>query len=170
MRAITFMVVSPSGGVCCLAPPHGDGVSADKRRPLGPTNERGHPLQASETALGTVGLVCPMPPHHMTGRQPPTGRIGGGVHLPHRPHIDHGHPVTRTSLPRHRASPPAIHGARLSHRRSRQKQGRYRGRKPALSEGQLARARRLVAEGVPKTKVAAQLGVGRSTLYRALRS
>lgn len=34
------------------------------------------------------------------------------------------------------------------------KQGRYRGRKPALSEGQLARARRLVAEGVPKTKVA----------------
>lgn len=50
------------------------------------------------------------------------------------------------------------------------KQGRYRGRKPALSEGQLARARRLVAEGVPKTKVAAQLGVGRSTLYRALRS
>ena len=41
------------------------------------------------------------------------------------------------------------------------KQGRYRGRKPALSEGQLARARRLVAEGVPKTKVAAQLGVGR---------
>ena len=31
------------------------------------------------------------------------------------------------------------------------KQGRYRGRKPALSEGQLARARRLVAEGVPKT-------------------
>ena len=51
-----------------------------------------------------------------------------------------------------------------------EKQGRYRGRKPALSEGQLARARRLVAEGVPKTKVAAQLGVGRSTLYRALRS
>ncbi len=50
------------------------------------------------------------------------------------------------------------------------KQGHYRGRKPALSEGQLARARRLVAEGVPKTKVAAQLGVGRSTLYRALRS
>ena len=50
------------------------------------------------------------------------------------------------------------------------KQGRYRGRKPALSGGQLARARRLVAEGVPKTKVAAQLGVGRSTLYRALRS
>jgi len=48
--------------------------------------------------------------------------------------------------------------------------GRYRGRKPALSEGQLARARRLVAEGVPKTKVAAQLGVGRSTLYRARRS
>ena len=91
MRAITFMVVSPSGGVRYLAPPHGDGVSADKRRPLGPTNERGHPLQASETALGTVGLVCPMPPHHMTGRQPPTGRIGGGVHLPNRPHIDHGH-------------------------------------------------------------------------------
>lgn len=89
MRAITFMVVSPSGGVRYLAPPHGDGVSADKRRPLGPTNERGHPLQASETALGTVGLVCPMPPHHMPGRQPPTGRIGGGVHLPHRPHIDH---------------------------------------------------------------------------------
>lgn len=85
------MVVSPSATVCCLAPPHGDGVSADKRRFLRATDEWGNPLQASETALGTVGLVGPMTPHHMTGRQPPTGRIGGGVHLPHRPHIDHGH-------------------------------------------------------------------------------
>ena len=73
------MVVSPSATVCCLAPPHGDGVSADKRRFLRATDEWGNPLQASEAALGAVGLVGPMTPHHMPGCQPPTGRIGADV-------------------------------------------------------------------------------------------
>jgi len=46
--------------------------------------------------------------------------------------------------------------------------GKYAGRRAALSQDQLTRARELIAEEVPKTRVAAALGVHRSTLYRAL--
>ena len=47
-----------------------DGVGADERRFLRASDEWGNPLQASELALGAVGLVGPMPPHDMAGRQP----------------------------------------------------------------------------------------------------
>jgi DNA invertase Pin-like site-specific DNA recombinase len=46
-------------------------------------------------------------------------------------------------------------------------EGRYKGRKPtARSQGE--EVRRLVAEGVPPTEVAKRLGIGRSSVYRAL--
>mgnify|MGYP000926235097 CR=1 FL=1 len=48
--------------------------------------------------------------------------------------------------------------------------GAYRGRARRLTDDDVARARALVATGVPKTAVARQLGVHRSTLHRALRS
>lgn len=48
--------------------------------------------------------------------------------------------------------------------------GRYRGRAKALSAAQLDRAKEQIAVGVPKSRVAADLGVNRSTLYRAIAS
>lgn len=46
--------------------------------------------------------------------------------------------------------------------------GKYHGRTRALTPSQIGEARALIERGVPKTKVAAQLQVNRSTLYRAL--
>lgn len=46
--------------------------------------------------------------------------------------------------------------------------GKYRGRARALDSGQVTEAKRQIASGVPKARVAAQLGVDRATLYRAL--
>ena len=46
--------------------------------------------------------------------------------------------------------------------------GKYRGRAKLLNPEQLDQARELVDQGVPKSRVAARLGVHRSTLYRAL--
>lgn len=46
--------------------------------------------------------------------------------------------------------------------------GKYRGRNPSLSIDQIAKAQAQVAAGVPKSRVARELGVDRSTLYRAL--
>lgn len=46
--------------------------------------------------------------------------------------------------------------------------GKYRGRAKLLDADQLDQARELVDQGVPKTRIAARLGVNRSTLYRAL--
>ena len=47
-------------------------------------------------------------------------------------------------------------------------QGRVGGRPRALAPEDLIRARGLVASGRPVTEVARELGVGRSTLYRAI--
>jgi len=46
--------------------------------------------------------------------------------------------------------------------------GKYNSRAKLLNPDQLAQARELVNQGVPKTRIAAQLSVNRSTLYRAL--
>lgn len=46
--------------------------------------------------------------------------------------------------------------------------GKYRGRAKTLNLDQLERAQDLMEQGVPKTRIAAHLGVNRSTLYRAL--
>jgi len=46
--------------------------------------------------------------------------------------------------------------------------GKYRGRAKLLNSYQLERAQDLMEQGVPKTRIAAHLGVNRSTLYRAL--
>lgn len=46
--------------------------------------------------------------------------------------------------------------------------GKYRGRGRVLREDQVAEARAKVESGIPKAQVARQLGVDRSTLYRAL--
>lgn len=46
--------------------------------------------------------------------------------------------------------------------------GVYRGRKPALTPDQVAKARQRVADGIPKAAVARDLGVSRQTLYSAL--
>lgn len=46
--------------------------------------------------------------------------------------------------------------------------GAYKGRKPALTTAQLDDARARIASGVPKAAIARDLGVSRSTLYRAL--
>lgn len=46
--------------------------------------------------------------------------------------------------------------------------GKYKGRKPALTAEQVTAARELVDAGVPKAKVARELGVSRQTLYTAL--
>ncbi len=46
--------------------------------------------------------------------------------------------------------------------------GKYQGRARALTPSQTGEARVLIEQGVPKTKVATQLRVNRSTLYRAL--
>jgi DNA invertase Pin-like site-specific DNA recombinase len=46
--------------------------------------------------------------------------------------------------------------------------GVYRGRKPALTEEQVEKARERVSDGVPKAVVARDLGISRQTLYSAL--
>lgn len=48
------------------------------------------------------------------------------------------------------------------------KAGKYTGRPKALSDEQVAQARRRIAGGESKTSVAQGLGIGRSTLYRYL--
>lgn len=48
------------------------------------------------------------------------------------------------------------------------KAGKYTGRPKALSDEQVAEARRRVQEGESKVSIAEDLGIGRSTLYRAL--
>lgn len=48
------------------------------------------------------------------------------------------------------------------------KRGVYKGRARALTDEQVDEARRRVAEGVPKAKVARDLGIGRTTLYEYL--
>ena len=45
---------------------------------------------------------------------------------------------------------------------------KYRGRAHALTDEQIDTARDEIARGVPKARIAAQLKVDRSTLYRAL--
>lgn len=46
--------------------------------------------------------------------------------------------------------------------------GVYKGRKPSLSTEQIEDARMKVEQGVPKSKIARDLGVSRQTLYTAL--
>lgn len=46
--------------------------------------------------------------------------------------------------------------------------GKYRGRTRSLTPGQVATARTQLEQGVPKARIARDLGVDRSTLYRAL--
>lgn len=46
--------------------------------------------------------------------------------------------------------------------------GVYKGRKPSLDDVAKARAREMVAQGVPKAQIAGALGVSRSTLYASL--
>jgi DNA invertase Pin-like site-specific DNA recombinase len=48
--------------------------------------------------------------------------------------------------------------------------GAYRGRKPALSDAQVADLRRRVDAGERKAQIARELGVSRETLYHYLRS
>lgn len=48
------------------------------------------------------------------------------------------------------------------------KAGKYKGRSPALTPSQLTQAQKQLALGVPKARIARELGVNRSTLYRAL--
>jgi len=46
--------------------------------------------------------------------------------------------------------------------------GKYQGRARALTSAQVGEAGTRIASGLPKSTVAARLGVNRSTLYRAL--
>ena len=46
--------------------------------------------------------------------------------------------------------------------------GKYKGRARKLSDDQIIEARQLISAGVPKTAVARQLGIDRTTLYRVL--
>lgn len=48
------------------------------------------------------------------------------------------------------------------------KRGVYKGRARVLTDEQVGEARRRIAEGVPKAKVARDLGIGRTTLYEYL--
>lgn len=48
--------------------------------------------------------------------------------------------------------------------------GAYRGRKPALSDAQVADLRRRVDAGERKTQIAREFGISRETLYQYLRS
>lgn len=48
------------------------------------------------------------------------------------------------------------------------KAGKYKGRSATLRPEQIRNADALASQGVPKTRIAADLGVSRSTLYRAL--
>lgn len=50
------------------------------------------------------------------------------------------------------------------------KAGKYKGRARALSPAQLTQAEEQIRLGIPKARVARELGVDRSTLYRALAS
>lgn len=54
--------------------------------------------------------------------------------------------------------------------RAAKARGVYKGGKPKLTAEQVAEARELIAAGVPKTKVARDLGVERTTLYRHLKA
>lgn len=45
------------------------------------------------------------------------------------------------------------------------KRGAYEGRAKALTQQQVDQAKAWIADGIPKTKVAKRLGVGRTTLY-----
>lgn len=47
-------------------------------------------------------------------------------------------------------------------------EGRYKGRPEALSKQQRAKAREMVAQRIPKARVAKELGISRTTLYKAL--
>ncbi|MGP8431770.1 recombinase family protein [Paraburkholderia fungorum] len=51
-----------------------------------------------------------------------------------------------------------------------QKRGAYRGRRPALSDAQLAELRRRVGSGEHKAQIARDYGISRETLYQYLRS
>lgn len=48
------------------------------------------------------------------------------------------------------------------------KGGVYKGRKPSLDAAGITELRALVAQGMPKAKIAAQLGISRTTLYAHL--
>ncbi|CAE6848164.1 DNA-invertase hin [Paraburkholderia aspalathi] len=48
--------------------------------------------------------------------------------------------------------------------------GAYRGRKPALSDAQVADLRRRVDDGERKAQIARAFGISRETLYQYLRS
>jgi DNA invertase Pin-like site-specific DNA recombinase len=48
--------------------------------------------------------------------------------------------------------------------------GAYRGRKPALSDAQVADLRRRVDDGERKAQIAREFGISRETLYQYLRS
>lgn len=48
--------------------------------------------------------------------------------------------------------------------------GAYKGRRPSLSPGQVAEARIAILRGVPKAKVARDIGVSRQTLYSYIRN
>ena len=47
------------------------------------------------------------------------------------------------------------------------KRGVYKGRKP-ISEAVIKKAQEMIAQGVPKTKVAKKVGISRNTLYNRL--
>ena len=46
------------------------------------------------------------------------------------------------------------------------REGKYKGRRPSLSEAQVADAKQRLASGVPHAKVARDFGVSRQTLYQ----
>lgn len=50
------------------------------------------------------------------------------------------------------------------------REGKYQGRAKAISAAQLSSAKDQIQRGVPKTRIAREIGVNRSTLYRALLS
>lgn len=47
-------------------------------------------------------------------------------------------------------------------------EGRYKGRPAVLTKQKQARARELLAQGMPKARIAKELGCSRTTLYKAL--
>ncbi len=47
--------------------------------------------------------------------------------------------------------------------------GKFKGRKPVMDEEKLEQAKRLIASGVPKAKVAKQFKIDRGSLYKYLR-
>lgn len=49
------------------------------------------------------------------------------------------------------------------------KEGRYKGRKPAINPERLEQLKEQVAAGVPKAKIARDMGISRETLYQYLR-